>query len=354
MNTSGNQAIELPDSTGRGPTGDDLLPPVEPPSASFLIQLFVVPALIVLMIVAVWLTFTWLVRRTTPEAIVNGLEQGPSIARWQRASELADMLRNQRFVEFKRDAASAEKLAGILERELEQAANRGDTDRDEEATLRYFLARAIGEFEVQEGMDVLLKAASTAATPRDQMVRGAAIEAIAVRAYNLQHLESPQQLDHPDLMPTLSRLARDENPLVRSKTAFALGQIGTPEAIEPLEQMVDDADSETRYNAAVALAHRGNAKSAGTLAEMLDLDELASRRAAADAKVDMLPAAALVGIALEAVEALVEKNPNADLAPVLQALQRLATAEPAALQKLQLPTRLASDARRVLESLTTR
>ena len=86
------------------PAGDDLLPPVEPPSAGFIIQLFVVPALIVLVIVAVWLTFTWLVRRTTPEAIVQGLEHGPSVARWQRASELADMLRNERFAEFKRNA----------------------------------------------------------------------------------------------------------------------------------------------------------------------------------------------------------------------------------------------------------
>ena len=37
------------------PAGEDLLPPVEPPSAGFLIQLFVVPALIVILIVAAWL-----------------------------------------------------------------------------------------------------------------------------------------------------------------------------------------------------------------------------------------------------------------------------------------------------------
>lgn len=354
MSTFENQAIELPDNTVSGPTGDDLLPPVEPPSASFLIQLFVVPALIVLMIVAVWLTFTWLVRRTTPETIVNGLEQGPSIARWQRASELADMLRNQRFAEFKRDAPSANRLARILERELEQAAIRGDSEGDDEATLRYFLARAIGEFEVQEGVDVLLKAASTNATSHDQLVRGAAIEAIAVRAYNLQHLESPQQLNHPHLMPTLSRLATDEDPAVRSKAAFALGQIGTSEASERLEQMVDDPHADTRYNAAIGLAHRGNAKGIETLAEMLDLEQLARPRAAADGNVDAALTSVLVSSALQAVEALSDKNSDADLAPVIQSLQRLAAAEPEALRTLQLPTRVASDARRVLESLTHR
>ena len=36
----------------RPPLGEDLLPPVEQPSARFIIQLFVVPALIVVMIVA--------------------------------------------------------------------------------------------------------------------------------------------------------------------------------------------------------------------------------------------------------------------------------------------------------------
>ena len=46
----------------RAAAGDDLLPPVEPPSAGFIIQLFVVPALIVLVIVSVWFTFSWLVR----------------------------------------------------------------------------------------------------------------------------------------------------------------------------------------------------------------------------------------------------------------------------------------------------
>ena len=123
------------------PAGDDLLPPVEPPSAGFIIQLFVVPALIVLVIVSVWLTFTWLVRRTSPEAMVQGLEQGPSVARWQRASELADMLRNKRFAEFKRNTEAASHLARILDREIDQAGT-SDGMQEEQITLRYFLARA--------------------------------------------------------------------------------------------------------------------------------------------------------------------------------------------------------------------
>src|SRR5262245_48258103 len=102
------------------PTGSELLPPVEPPSAGFIVQLFVVPAFIVIVILGVWLTFNSLVRRTSPEKIIEGIESGPSVARWQRASELANILRDERYAAFKRSPESATKVARILERELEE------------------------------------------------------------------------------------------------------------------------------------------------------------------------------------------------------------------------------------------
>jgi hypothetical protein len=337
----------------RVPAGDDLLPPVEPPSAGFIIQLFVVPALIVMVIVAVWFTFTWLVRRTTPEAVVQGLEHGPSVARWQRASELADMLRNRRFPEFKRSSKAASNLARILDRELEQSGS-GKGTEDEQVTLRYFLARALGEFEVQEGLDVLLKAAETSRHPSEQLVRGGALEAIAVRAYNLRQLDPPQELANPDLIPTLARLGKDEDPLIRSKVAYALGQIGSPVAIEQLVLLVDDPDADTRYNAAVGLAHHGSEQAVETLAEMLDLDELTSLRSDGDEQDLSLRQAVIVGNALHATESLAEKNPSADFAPVIESLGQLAAADRSTLSEAALPARVALDARRLLEILKSR
>jgi hypothetical protein len=58
-----------------------------------------------------------------------------------------------------------------------------------------------------------------------------------------------------------------------------------------------------------------------------------------------------VGNALQAVEILAEKNPNADFALVLDSLAQLAAAEPDALRMLALPTRIISDARRLRERL---
>jgi hypothetical protein len=335
------------------PAGDDLLPPVEPPSAGFIIQLFVVPALIVLVIVSVWLTFTWLVRRTSPEAMVQGLEQGPSVARWQRASELADMLRNKRFAEFKQNAEAANQLARILEREIDQAGA-SDGMQEEQITLRYFLARALGEFEVTDGIGVLLKAAETNRHPSEQLIRNGALEAIAVRAYNLHRLDPPQELAHRDLNTALARLAADEDPRIRSQTAYALGQIGTPEAQKQLEALTDDPDADTRYNAAVGLAHHGNAKAVETLAEMLDMEELLAMKAEGEEQDAAFKRAVIVGNALQAVETLAAKNPSADFSAVIESLEQLAAADREVLKKVQLPSRVSSDARRVLKALRTK
>jgi hypothetical protein len=332
------------------PTGEDLLPPVEPPSAGFIIQLFVVPALIVLVIVSVWLTFTWLVRRTSPEAMVLGLEQGPSVARWQRASELADMLRNKRFAEFKRNPEAASHLARILDREINQATMT-DGMKEEQITLRYFLARALGEFEVTDGVDVLLKAAETNRHPSEQLVRNGALEALAVRAYNLHQLDPPQDLEYAELYTALARLAADEEPRIRSLTAYALGQIGTPQAMKQLEALTDDPDPDTRYNAAVGLAHHGNAKAVETLAEMLDIDELLAVKAEAEGQSAAFKRTVIVGNALQALETLAERNPSADFAPVIESLEQLADADQELLVKAQLPSRAVSDARRILERL---
>jgi HEAT repeats len=353
VNRSETVASQHDASNPFAPPGDDNLPAVQPPSAAFLIQLFVVPALIVLVIVGVWLTFTWLVRRTSPETMIQGLEQGPSVARWQRASELADMLRNKRFAEFKRNREAAGNLARILDREIEQAGD--DRGMQEEAiTLRYFLARAIGEFEVQEGIDVLLKAAQTERHPSEQLVRHGALEAIAVRAYNLRRLNPPQTLAHAELEPVLDRLAADDDPLLRSQAAYALGHIGTPTAVERLEVMADDPHADTRYNAAVALARHGNAKAVETLAEMLDLEELASKRTDNDQRSEATRRAAIVGNALQAVESLAARSPSADLSPVIDVLERLAAADEHVLEAAQVPTRAASEAQRVLTLVQSR
>ena len=331
----------------RPPLGEELLPPVEQPSARFIIQLFVVPALIVVMIVAAWLGFNWLVRSTemAPEQLIQGIEQGPNVARWQRARELADMLQDKRYPEFRQSHEAAENLARMLDRELDQPNAKEDA-----VEFRKYLARALGEFDVDSGTDTLLRAAKTNRDPSDQKVRAAAIQAIAVRAYNLSKLKPPVQLASAELEPTLLALAADSDPVIRFQTAYALGHIGSPAAVKQLEAMVEDPDAGTRYNAAVALAHRGDEKSIETLVEMLDLDETAGIR---DEKNEgkQFKRTVLIVSAIEAARALAQQNPKADLAPIRSSLERIAGADKATLDKASVSSRVVADAKVALDNL---
>jgi HEAT repeat protein len=350
MNDSSLFSNEHRTIESRPPLGEDLLPPVEQPSARFIIQLFVVPALIVLLIVAVWLAFNWLVRRTElgPEQLIQGIEQGPNVARWQRARELADMLQDKRYPEFRQSHKSAAELARMLDREIDQPQG-----KEADVEFRKYLVRALGEFDVEEGTDVLLKAAKTNRDPADQKVRDAAIQAIAVRAYNLSKLKPPVQLTSAELEPTLLELAADTDPVIRFQTAYALGHIGTPAAIKQLEVMVDDPDAGTRYNAAVALAHRGNVKSIDTLTEMLDMNELAGVRNEKE-EGKQFKRTVLIVSAIDAAHALARQNSKANLASITSALEQIARADKETLKKAYIAPRIVSDAKVALELLRSR
>ena len=335
--------------------GDDLLPPVEPPSAGFILQLFVVPALIVMLVVAVWGAFGWLVHRTTmePKELISGL-QGSSVARWQRASELADLLRNEQYAGLKDDAESAAQLATILDREIDAAADDAKGMQQEAVMLRYFLCRALGEFHVEEGLDVLAKAAVTGRDPHEQVVRRGAVEAIAVRAFNLTLADRPRSLAGSEVESTLLGLASDADEQVRSAAAYALGQIDTPACTARLEEMVDDPHADTRYNAALALAGRGNVRAVATLAEMLDPDELAGVQQEVDAPAQFSKRALVMTGALEAAEKLARRIPDADLSPIAAALARLTAADAVELERARIHPPIARRARETLDLLEER
>jgi HEAT repeat protein len=341
-----------PDKLGSRPVlGEELLPPVEPPSAGFIVQLFIVPAVIVLLIVGVWLLVSWLVHRTRPEDLIKGL-QGASVSRWQRASELADILRNKRFAAFKRDSNAASTLASILRREIE-AADTGSGMDEEDVMLRFFLCRALGEFEVREGFEELIMAAETNRDRAELLVRRGAIQAIAVRMFHLRELSPPPELDLSRMEEALMQLAQDPEPLIRSETAFTLGRIGTPACFERLETLVDDQHADTRYNAAVALAHAGNAKAINTLAEMLEPVPLPSvlEEPKEQVQVRWKKRATIVHNAMEAAAALTTKNPSAAMAPVIKSLQGIVAADEAALEDALISRAAVSDAKHTLELL---
>ena len=69
------------------------LPPVKPPSAGFIVQLFLIPALIVMAVVAVWALFGRLADSGTDWAqLVVELGSGNEHRRWRAAQELQKCL----------------------------------------------------------------------------------------------------------------------------------------------------------------------------------------------------------------------------------------------------------------------
>lgn len=244
-------------------SADDSLPAVEPPSAGFILQLFVVPAVMVIIIVAVWLMFNWLAHMgDNPQSYVEALRRG-NVARWQAAVNLANAMRRENS-KLKKDAALATDLSKLLDAELTASVG---TPTENDVKLRAYLCKALGEFEIPTGLPTLLKAAGP---KTDIQVRRAAIEAIALLASNVGRVEP---LSDPDLMPVLLTASSDEEPGIREAAAYTLGVLGGPDAIERLKQLVKDGAPNVRYNAATGLSRWGEMAAAPVLVEMLDPDE---------------------------------------------------------------------------------
>ena len=119
--TSSSQTPEPQSSFDRPApvSSDQLLPPVEPPSAGFLLQLFVVPAVIVAGVVLVWFTIESMARggEQDPDAIVKALRGANG---FQQAKDLADMLGTPERYSLHKNRDLAQKLAAYLDELVEQ------------------------------------------------------------------------------------------------------------------------------------------------------------------------------------------------------------------------------------------
>ena len=317
------------------------LPPVEAPTGTFILQLFLIPLLIVTIVVVLWLSFGWLAQmgRDDPDALVKSIERGDS-ASWERAHMLAELLRspNPRYDALRRDNALAKRLAAFLERDMKQPA-KGPADKAR-VMRRMYLCRALGAFEVTGGLPVLLKAAEEERHPIEVEVRYSALEAVATLAHNC----GPETLrGDPEVVRVLlaaSRaqddgtappiLARDGSPVsfkphseLRAVAAYALGVVGGPEAQDRLQKMLIDAYANARYNAATGLARQGDPACEKVLREMLDPEQ---DLGVADEKYPREQDRKRATILLNGVKATLtyaDANPGADLTRLKASLDSL-------------------------------
>jgi hypothetical protein len=318
------------------------LPPVTPPTATFILQLFLIPLLIVSIVVVVWLLFSWVahVGRDNAADLVKGIERGDN-ASGQLAFELAGLLRSpeHKYDALRQDTELCRRLAAFLSRDLEHPLTGADDVR--RVMRRMYLCRVIGEFHVPAGLDVLLKAAELQRSPVEVQVRFSAVEAIASLADHCGSeafraepvmavlLAASRQTDDSAAPPARSingepTLYRPHAEL-RAVAAYALGVIGGDEAQERLTRMLHDTYPNARYNAATGLARAGDPACTNVLREMLDPENELAVKDEANPNDQARKRTTVLLNGVKATLHLAKASPKSDLSPLKASLQHLAT-----------------------------
>lgn len=323
----------------------EALPPVEAPTAAFIMQLFLIPLAIVSIVVLLWLSFSWLAQagRDDPKKLVEELRRGTDVS-WQSGYTLAEILRSPdpRYDELRRDKGLAKELVTLVENDLKHPLKGGNDKGDQQRIKRrMFLCRSIGSMYVADGAPLLAKLANLENDPLEVEVRLAALEGLATLARNVgpeEIRQDPQVLtavieasrtpDSEVPPPTGGKDQSEYKPRseVRAVAAFTLGVMGGEEARERLKVMLDQGYASARYNAATGLCRQGDEAAIPVLKEMLAPDnKFAARDEKYEADKDRKRVAVMVA-GVQGALVLAEANPEADIAPVIEALKKLAAA----------------------------
>jgi HEAT repeat protein len=242
---------DTPSASPTNALGDDL-PPVQPPSAGFIVQLFVVPALIVLAVVVVWALFGRLAAGEQDwQRLVQDL-QSPNPHVHRRAMfGLAQVLDNdQRQKDRGQRLAANRQIATALAEQFGKSLATSGQD-EESLSLQVYLSRALGLLDVPDATVPVL--AQALEPQRDVEVRKGAVTSLALIAGRA--LDRGEPLGE-DAVEALIELSQDGDPTLRRAAGFALGLTPSPASEERLKVLLEDGDHMTAVNAAVGLARQ--------------------------------------------------------------------------------------------------
>ncbi|GIW89176.1 MAG: hypothetical protein KatS3mg108_3500 [Isosphaeraceae bacterium] len=254
------------------PTTPDELPPVDPPSARFILQLFVIPFVVVVILVCLLLIVYGLFGRLATGGrdalpLVQAIRSENENRRWRAAYELASLIYNE--PKLARDSALLSSLGGLLHDELQKPVNRKSTE------VAQYLALALGSFDPipevlaaasVDPVSVLLEALDDSAPPPVRTAAAQGLSRLAAR--------SPRPLDASRIAPALAAATADPDPALRQNAAYALGYFDDPRGREALIRASADPNRFVRYNAAAALARLGDPAAIDVLREVLSTPDL--------------------------------------------------------------------------------
>jgi HEAT repeats len=268
------------------------LPPVEPPSAGFVVQLFVIPAAVVVVVIVVWLLFGKLAGGER-DAIEYVRQLRSPTANWRLAFELASLIQHD--AQIGSDPVLLGELSDLLAHDLDQP--------QADPTLTQYLALTLGAFRTLEArtstgqkIDPLVPLSRALSTRYTTPIRIAAAASLAKQAARLDG-----KLEDPGAVKALGEAAASGEPEARQMAVYALGFFGGNAAEHLRDRIKNDEDRYVRYNAAVALGRRGDPAAAATLREMLSPADLAR---AIDIPSDTEKQNKIEAIELEAMAAL--------------------------------------------------
>lgn len=261
-----SETVPEPQDNSELPIPQDVLPPVEPPSAKFIVQLFVVPGLIVAAIVGVWLLFGKLASAEQDwQALVADMKSSNEHRRGRGAMGLAQALavdqnRKSEGPRLTTNPQVAQELSALLSDTL-KSSSQEPVVIDQQA----FLTRTLGLLDVPEAVLPVLREAMK--ETHDREVRKNAVAAVATIAFRAAARNEP--LTDAGILEELSNVARDSDPLLRSLAAMSLGFFPLELADQSLTVLLADADANTRANAAVAFTRHKSLKAVPVLKEVL-------------------------------------------------------------------------------------
>ena len=259
------------------------LPPVQPPSAGFIMQLFLIPAIIVAAVIGVWVLFGRMAGAEQDwRQLVQDLGSANEHRRWRAASGLANLLNADRQrnedrlknmspefakatgvdqeIPLAQNEEIATELVKLMDAQLEQRTNSA-----EDVTHQEFLARTLGSLDLP---DVVLPSLQRAIEPAyDEKVRASALTSIAMIAHRASTRDEP--IESVDLVRGLIESSTDESTLIKQFSAYALGLLPSDESLDHLTALLADADEMTRVNAAVGLARNDRPEGFDVFVEVL-------------------------------------------------------------------------------------
>lgn len=263
-----------------------------PPSAGYIVQLFLIPALIVMAVVAVWALFGKLADSESDwKQLVAELGSSNEHRRWRAALGIAQLMRNEEIAPPKdREPLSRNPLVINSLTELFNKSLAATTPTEQDITHQEYLARTMGALDADD--KTLPALAEAAKESHDIEVRKSALMSVATIAgrhfdkatgFKAATYAAPEEnptarkvplsaptISDPAVLEQLKRCAQDPEPVIRHLAGFAIASVGGPDAEVQLKLMLLDGDRFARANAAVGLARNGSTEGIPIILELLN------------------------------------------------------------------------------------